>query len=350
MNTILTKNYSFHMQQNLANIEFVNWVNQLKQKVNDTRTKMAFSINAHLIGLYWEIGKEIELKLNQSKWGVNLIENLSNELQIEFPEMKGFSRRNLYAIRQWYKFYSTHFEFVPQPVAQIPWGHNLLIINKIKEIETALFYAKYCVQNNWERKKLENEIKNQLHLSIDLAINNFDKTLSHHQSNIIHSILKDPYNFDFLGLNENDLEKKVEEELTKQMTQFLLELGKGFAFVGRQYKLKINQNEYFLDLLFYHLELRSYIVIELKSGKFKPEYIGKMSFYLSAVDDQLKNQADKPTIGILLCKSKNKIEVEYTLRDFNKPISVSEYKLTHKIPEKIKYKLPSVEEFQNGLL
>lgn len=337
------------MEKNEINIEFATWINSLKKKVHSARQKIAFSINSQLLELYWEIGKEVNGKINNSNWGTNIIEKISSELISEFPDIKGFSRRNIYAIRQWYMFYSQKYEFVPQSVAQIPWGHNRLIISKIKDIQIAEFYAEQCIKNAWDRDTLEIQIKSKLHSRNGSSSNNFQNTLLENQSKLANEALKDPYNFDFLGLQEDALEKVVEDELTKHIAKFLLELGKGFAFVGRQYKIEISETDYFIDMLFYHLELRSYVVIELKSGKFKPEYAGKLNFYLSAIDSQLKKELDNPTIGILLCKSKDKIEAEYALRDINKPMGISEYKLTEVIPDNLKYKLPTIEELENEL-
>jgi predicted nuclease of restriction endonuclease-like (RecB) superfamily len=334
------------MEKNQINVEFANWINELKQKVHSARQKIAFSINSQLLELYWEIGRDVDYKLKTANWGSSIIEKISRELSSEFPDIKGFSKRNIYAIRQWYNFYSQKYEFVPQAVAQIPWGHNRLIISKIKDVEIAEFYSEECLKNAWDRDTLEIQIKSNYYLRIGKSANNFESTLTKYQSKLANEALKDPYNFDFLGLQEDALEKVVEDELTKHLTKFLLELGKGFAFVGRQYKIEISENDYYIDMLFYHLELRAYVVIELKSGKFKPEYAGKLNFYLSAVDSQLKKEIDNPTIGILLCKSKDKIEAEYALRDINKPMGISEYKLTEAIPENIKYKLPTIEELE----
>lgn len=335
------------MENQQFNLEFINWINALKKKVHSARQKVAFSINSQVLELYWEIGKDVDDKLKKSNWGSNIIEKIALELTSEFPDMKGFSRRNIYAIRQWYLFYSQKYEFVPHVVAQLPWGHNRLIINKIKNIEVAEFYCENCLKHAWDRDTLEAKIKSNLFNSIGKSANNFESTLSEQQSKLAVETLKDPYNFDFIGLQEDALEKTIEDELTKHITKFLLELGKGFAFVKRQYKIEISENDYFIDMLFYHLELRAYVVIELKSGKFKPEYAGKLNFYLSAVDSLLKKEIDNPTIGILLCKSKDKIEAEYALRDINKPMGISEFKLTDAIPEEIKYKLPSIEELEN---
>jgi len=329
--------------------EYYEWIDRIKTIIHSTRTKIVLSANSELLNLYWKIGKEIVNKQKKSNWGSKIIEKMSIDLKHEFPEIKGFSRRNIYAIRQWYLLYSQRFEFVPQVVAQIPWGQNRLIISKTKDIDEALFYAKETLENSWSRDLLEIQIANRLYQRQGKAITNFDNIFPKNQSDIAKNILKDPYQFDFLGLENDALEKAIENELTKHITEFLLELGKGFAYVGNQYKIEISETDYFIDLLFYHLELRCYVVIELKSGKFKPEYAGKLNFYLSAVDTQLKKENDNPSIGILLCKKKDKIEVEYALRDISKPLGISEYNLTEAIPEKFKTKLPSVEEIENEL-
>lgn len=335
------------MQNELNKSEFVLWVNELKSKIHEAKRKVAFSITSQLLELYWEIGKDICVKQQTSNWGNSLIEQIAAELKLEFPEMKGFSRRNLYAIKQWYSFYSLKYQFVPQCVAQIPWGHNRLIITKIKEIGKAEFYCRETIRNGWDRETLEVQINSNYYLKLGGSSHNFESTLPETQSKLAIETLKDPYNFDFLGLLDDAIEKSIEDELTKHITKFLLELGKGFAFLGRQYKIEIGENDYFIDMLFYHVELRSYVVIELKSGKFKPEFAGKLNFYLSAVDTQIKKDFDNPTIGILLCKTKDRIEAEYALRDINKPMGISEYKLSKAIPENIKAKLPTIEELES---
>ena len=338
------------IEQNKNITDYSEWIKIIKSKVHNAHTKIALSINTTVLEIYWDIGKEIYLKQKATNWGAKIIDKIAIDLKHEFPNIKGFSRRNIYAMRQWYLFYSQRFEIMPQFVAQIPWGQNRLIITKIKDIDEALFYAQETIKNNWSRDVLEIQINDNLFQRTGKAITNFKTTLPEKQSNLATNILKDPYNFDFLGLENSALEKAIEDELTKHITEFLLELGKGFAFIGRQYKVEISETDYFIDLLFYHMELRSFIVIELKSGKFKPEYAGKLNFYLSAVDTQLKKETDNPSIGILLCKKKDKIEAEYSLRDINKPLGISEYRLTEAIPDDIKTQLPSVEELENELI
>jgi predicted nuclease of restriction endonuclease-like (RecB) superfamily len=329
--------------------DYIVWFSDLKQRISLARQKASLTLNAALMELYWEIGRDIVEKEEKAAWGSGLIERLSRDLTHAFPDMKGFSRRNLYAIRQWYLFYSAQSAFVPQAVAQMPWGHNRLIVSKIKDHDEALWYALAANENGWTRDDLESKIEKREYKRVGRALTNFPHTLPAVQSGLARETLKDPYNFDFLGLEDEAQERAIEATLTDKITDFLLELGKGFAFVGRQVKLLISDNEYFLDMLFYHLDLRCYVVIELKAGKFKPEYAGKLNFYLSAVDAQLKRLDDNPSIGILLCKKKDKIEVEYSLKDINKPIGVSDYLLTHAIPDNLVTKLPTVAELEDEL-
>ena len=336
-------------KKNTEITDYNKWISSLKTKVQRAQSQIALAVNSAVLELYWEIGKEIDIKLKNANWGTKIIGQISIDLMLAFPNIKGFSKRNIYAMRQWYSFYSQKSTFVPQAVAQIPWGHNRLIISKIKNLDEALFYTKETIHNSWSRDLLEIQIRDDLYNRKGKAITNFENTLPENQSKLAINILKDPYNFDFLGLENDALEKVIEDELTKYITKFLLELGKGFAFIGRQFKIEISDTDYFIDLLFYHIELRCFIVIELKSGKFKPEFAGKLNFYLSAVDTQLKKENDNPTIGLLLCKKKDKIEAEYALRDINKPLGISEYRLTEAIPKNIKTQLPSIEELENEL-
>jgi len=338
------------MSKVTLNSEYRLWLTELKSKIRQKQLQAALSVNQTLLELYWDLGKDIIEKQEKSSWGSNFIEQLSTDLRHEFPQINGFSRRNLYAIRQWYLFYSSQFEFVPQVVAQIPWGHNRLIIGKIKEVDKAIFYSRATIENGWGRDILEAQITNQYFERKGAALSNFTRTLPESQSDLAKQTIKDPYNFDFLGLEEDAQEREIEHELVHRITEFLLELGKGFAFVGRQFKIEISDNDYFIDLLFYHLELRCYVVIELKAVKFKPEFAGKLNFYLSAVDSLLKRADDNPTIGILLCKTKDKIEAEFALRDINKPIGIADYKLTQAIPENLKSNLPTVEQLENDLI
>ncbi|MCK9412366.1 MAG: PDDEXK nuclease domain-containing protein [Prolixibacteraceae bacterium] len=337
------------MNFDISTNDYHHWLESIKLKIKTAQLKVAVSANAQIIELYWDLAKDILQKQKEAAWGDAILEQLSIDLRLSFPNINGFSRRNLYAMRQWYLFYSSEFEFVPQAVAQIPWGHNRLIITKIKERGKALFYCKTIVEQGWNRDQLELAIKNQYFETKGKSITNFKQTLPDPQSDLAVETLKNPYNFDFLGLENDALEREIENAMIEHITRFLIELGKGFAFVGQQYQLIVNDNEYYIDLLFYHLQLRSYVVIELKAGKFKPEYAGKLNFYLSAIDSQLKHPTDQPSIGLILCKHKDKVEAEYALRDINKPIGISEYLLTQALPKNFKSQLPTVEQIENQL-
>jgi predicted nuclease of restriction endonuclease-like (RecB) superfamily len=330
----------------LQTVEYKKWLESIKHKIRTAQFKAALTVNAQLMELYWVLAKDIVSKQQEANWGDSILEQLSIDLKIEFPTVGGFSRRNLYAIRQCYLFYSSVSEFVPQAVAQIPWGHNRLIISKIKNTDEALFYCNATTYNGWNREQLEIQIRNNYYQTKGKAITNFENTLPDYQSQLAVETLKNPYNFDFLGLEENALEREIEKAMVTHITKFLIEMGKGFAFVGRQYEIVVSENEYFIDLLFYHLQLRCYVVIELKTGKFKPEYAGKLNFYLSAVDTQLKHPQDNPTIGLILCKYKDKVEAEYSLRDIQKPIGISEYQLTQALPKIFETQLPSVAQLE----
>ena len=333
----------------LIDNNYKQWLEDIKQKIRTTQLKVAISANTQLIELYWQLAEDIVKKQQIANWGDAILEQLSIDLKLSFPNINGFSRRNLYAIRQWYLFYSSQYVFVPQAVAQIPWGHNRLIISKIKNTEEAIYYCKATTENGWSRDNLELAIKNNYYEAKGKSITNFEHTLPQPQSELAEETLKNPYNLDFLGLEQDALEREIENAIIRHITQFLIELGKGFAFVGRQYQIVVSDNEYYIDLLFYHLQLRCYVVIELKSGKFKPEFAGKLNFYLSAVDSQLKHTTDNPTIGLILCKHKDKIEAEYSLRDINKPIGISEYMLTQALPKDYQSQLPTIEQLENQL-
>ncbi|MCK9561675.1 MAG: PDDEXK nuclease domain-containing protein [Bacteroidales bacterium] len=333
----------------MLDTHYKNWLKAIKHKIKVTQLKAAVSVNTQLLELYWDLGKDIAQKQKEANWGDAVLEQLSLDLKLAFPNIKGFSRRNLYAIKQWYNFYEKHSAIVPQAVAQIPWGHNRLIISKIKNTEEALFYCSATLHNGWSREQLEIAIKNNYFENKGKAITNFTNVLPAEQSQLAIETLKNPYNLDFLGLEDDALEKEVEDAMMQHLTRFLIELGKGFAFVGRQYSIAVSQNEYFIDLLFYHLQLRCYVAIELKSGKFKPEYVGKLNFYLSAIDNQIKHKDDQPSIGLILCKHKDKIEAEYALRDIQKPIGISEYHLTQALPKQLKNQLPTVAEIEAQL-
>jgi len=332
------------------------FLKQLKNKVQQAQLKASLAVNSELILLYWDIGKSIVEKQEEEGWGAQIIEKLCRDLQHAFPGIEGFSRRNIFRMKAFYIAYAK----VPQPVAQfkdlpfakIPWGHNALLIEKIKNFEERLWYAQQTIECGLSRAALEDWIKSKSYKRHGKAITNFAQRLPVPQSQLAQEVLKDPYNFDFLTLDKDFREQELEQGLIDHIQKFLLELGKGFAFIGRQYHMEVAGDDYYLDLLFYHIKLRCFCVVELKNTDFKPEYAGKLNFYLSAVDDLLKQKTDSPSIGILLCKSKNKLKVEYALRDINKPIGVAEYatKILESLPKKLQSSLPTIEDIEAELM
>ncbi|HRP89608.1 MAG TPA: PDDEXK nuclease domain-containing protein [Edaphocola sp.] len=357
--------------ENKLTKDYKDWIIEVKQKVRSAQIKAAIAVNTALITFYWDLGKMIEER--QTAYGTGFISQLSKDLKEEFPELKGFSVRNLALCRSFYQFYSSsnlqqpvanlgitsninekhtdneRFAKLQQLVANIPWGHNILIITKIKNLEEALFYIQKTKENNWSRDVLALQIKSDLYKRQGGAITNFTNTLPAPNSDLAKQTLKDPYIFDFLQLTEDYKERDIENQLTQHITKFLLELGKGFAFVGKQYELQLNEKEYFIDLLFYHIPMQCYVVVELKNKEFEPEYAGKLNFYLSLIDKTLKRPQENPTIGILLCRTKDNLEVEYALQDIHKPMGVSEFQLSVTLPENLKSSLPSVEELEEEL-
>jgi predicted nuclease of restriction endonuclease-like (RecB) superfamily len=347
---------------------------QIKTEIETIRLKAAISVNQHLLILYWKIGNIILEQRNAEGWGTKIVERLSNDLRRDFPDMKGTSARNLTYMRDFAEAYPEFVQQVAaqiqdnlivqplvaqlemadnsilqQPAAKLPWFHICTLLDKIKSPEERQFYALKSVENNWSRNVLVHQIESKLYHRQGKAISNFTQTLPSFHSDLAKEMLKDPYKFDFLHLSEEYFEKDLEDALVNHITKFLLELGAGFSYVGRQYHLEIGGDDFYIDLLFYHLKLRSYVVIELKTGKFIPEYASKLNFYLSAVDDLMKHKTDNPTLGILICKERNKVVAEYSLRDINKPIGIAEYELTQSIPENFRGSLPTIEEIENEL-
>jgi predicted nuclease of restriction endonuclease-like (RecB) superfamily len=325
------------------------FIQEIKQCIQSAQIKAAVSVNQELLRLYWDLAERIVTKQQEAAWGDRFLAQMSQDLKIEFPEMKGFSRRNLEFMRQWYRFWEAESVIAKQVVSQIPWGHNLVIIGKIKSIDEAMFYVQKTIQNNWSRSVLTHQIESRLYQREGKAITNFEATLPVPHSDLARQTIKDPYSFDFLMLRERYDERELEDALIEHITQFLLELGAGFSYLGRQYRLNVAGDEFFMDLLFYHVRLHCYVVIELKTVKFKPEFAGKLNFYISAVDGILKTEQDNPTIGLLICKSKNNTVVEYALQDIHKPIGVSEYTITQHLPDELKSSLPSIEEIEAEL-
>ncbi len=344
------------MLEMIDNISFKEWVGHLKQHIRQSQIKAAIKVNSELLHLYWEMGYELSKPRIESTYGSSFFSNLSKELMSEFPHMKGFSKRNLYLMRQWYLFYNQSNTIVQQVVAQsdsfffsVPWGHHCYIIARCKTPEEAIFYLNKTVENGWSRGMLLNFLDVNLYQAQRKSINNFSRYLPEPQSELAQETLKDPYNFDFLTLTEGYKERELEDALTNNITKFLLELGKGFAYVGRQYPITVGNNSLFIDLLFYHLELRCYIVIELKAVKFEAEFTGKLGLYVSAVNHQMKKATDNPTIGLVICKSKDDIIAQYSLESSSQPIGISAYELSKLMPENIKSQLPSIEEIEASL-
>jgi predicted nuclease of restriction endonuclease-like (RecB) superfamily len=352
-------------------------LNSIKTRIQTAQVKAALSVNAEMISLYWEIGKMILDRQRDEGWGAKIIDKLSKDLVSEFPEMKGFSSRNLKYMRKFAEAYPNlkfanepieinspfvqqvvaqksleeNSPFVQGPLAQITWYHNIALMDKVKSKEERLWYAKQAIKNGWSRNILVHQIESGLYQRQVLTekTTNYDRTLPSPQSDLAQQTLKDPYIFDFLSLGKKAKERELENELTRHITKFLLELGAGFAYVGKQYHLYVGGKDFYIDLLFYHLKLRCYVAIEIKTGDFKPEYAGKINFYLSALDDLLKHAEDNPSIGIVLCRTKNKVIAEYALRDVTKPIGLAKYKLSHIIPEELQKSLPEPEEIEKEL-
>jgi len=325
--------------------EYKSFLANIKSKIQSAQLKAHIKVNVELLNLYWDIAQLIVEKQKQSSWGDKVLESISKDLKKEFPNMSGFSIRNIHYMKEWFLFYS----IVQQPVAQIfqiPWGHNIHIMSKAKSIDEALFYVNITLQNNYSRASLVQEMQKDLYLRNAKAINNFESKLPQIHSQLAQETLKDPYNFDFLNLRKSHDEKELEDALMENMTKFLLELGQGFSFLGRQYKIVVDNSDFKMDLLFYHVKLHCYVVVELKATDFKPEYAGKLNFYVSAVDGELKSELDNPTIGILICKSKSDTIVEYALKNLTTPIGVSEDELTEVLPKEYKSSLPTVEEIE----
>jgi predicted nuclease of restriction endonuclease-like (RecB) superfamily len=328
--------------------DYAHWLADLKTRIASARQQAALSVNQEQIRLYWQIGREILERQQAQGWGAKVIDRLAADLQEAFPEIKGFSSRNLKYMR-FFAERCPNAQIGQQAAAQLPWFHLVTLITRIDEPDEREWYARQTVAQGWSRTTLGLHIKNHLHLRQANAVTNFAERLPDAQSALARETLKDPYLFDFLGLGDEAHERDIESALTRHITRFLLELGAGFAFVGRQYRLEVGGDEFFIDLLFYHTRLKCYVVVELKAGAFKPEHAGQLNFYLSAVDAQLKTADDKPTIGLLLCKEKNRLVAEYALSGIERPIGVANYELVRALPEPLDTSLPSIEEIEAEL-
>ncbi len=327
---------------------YADWLADLKGRIHTAQQRATLVVNRELLLLYWQIGRDILARQAEQGWGTKVIDRLAQDLRIAFPDMKGFSPRNLKYMRAFADAWPDG-EFVQQAVARLPWGHNLVLLDRLPGPETRKWYATKALEHNWSRNVLVMQIEMRLLERSGRAVTNFPDTLPAPQSDLARESIKDPYRFDFLGLSEAAQEREIEHALVRHVTEFLLELGAGFAFVGRRVLLDVAGDEFFIDLLFYHLKVRCYVVVELKASKFKPEHLGQLSFYLTAVDEQVKHPQDGPTIGLLLCKSKNKVVAEYVLRNLNKPLGVADYQLVESLPPELQTSLPSIEQIEREL-
>ncbi len=336
--------------------DYKQWLSEIKQQIRQSQIKAAIKVNTELLRLYWHLGKEIAEHQLEAKWGSGFFNTLSRDLKADFPDMQGFSPTNLKYCKRFYLFYNQSdtirqqvVDELESPLFSIPWGHHTKLLEKCNSVDEALFYIGKTLENGWSRAVLMNFLDARLFETQGKALTNFRKNLPEPMSDLALQTLKDPYNFDFLTMRENYSERELEDALTTNITRFLLELGSGFAFVGRQVRLEVNGNEYFIDLLFYHLKLRCYTVVELKVTEFKPEYLGQLGFYVTAVNRQLKHTEDNPTIGLIICKTKDKIVAEYALEGTNQPLGISQYDLMKVTSEELKSTLPTIEEIENEL-
>jgi predicted nuclease of restriction endonuclease-like (RecB) superfamily len=327
---------------------YADWLAELKTRIHSAQQRATLAVNRELVLLYWQIGRDILERQAREGWGAKVIDRLAHDLRAVFPDMKGFSPRNLKYMRSFAEAWPDA-EFVQAVLAQLPWYHQLALLDKLGTTDERRWYAAKAIEHHWSRNVLVMQIETNSRARSGQAVTNFEERLPAPLSDLARESLKDPYRFDFLGLTDEAQERAVEDALVKHVTQFLLELGAGFAFVGRQVLLDVGGDEFFIDLLFYHLKLRCYVVIELKGGKFKPEHLGQLGFYLTAVNRQVKGEHDNPTIGLLLCKSKNKVVAEYALGDSAQPMGVAEYKLLESLPAELQTGLPSIEAIEQEL-
>lgn len=369
--------------------EYKDWIGELKQRIRQSQIKAAVKVNTELLQLYWKLGGEIVEKQQNAQWGDGFLKQLSADLMAEFPEMKGFSLRNLERIRNWYLFYYEHYTITAQAVPQfgnanrkrvvgkidaetteqpasqlgngiraqvvpqlaesffsVPWGHHILIMQRCKEMDKALFYIHKTVENNWSRSVLDWQIDSNLFEREGKAVSNFSLTLPKPQSDLAQQITKDPYIIDIMGVRQEMQERELEAHLDKHISQYLLELGKGFTYYGHQIQLKVGDEIFYIDQLFYHVRLHCYVVVELKATVFKPEHIGQLNFYVNAVNALMRTEGDNPTIGLLICKDKNDVVAEYTLQSVNSPIGVSSMKIYDQLTSDYKSALPTTEEIE----
>lgn len=327
--------------------EYLETVEQIKTEIQAAQYKAAVSVNQKMILLYHSIGEVIN---SHKVWGNRFIESLAKDIKLAFPNAKGYSIRNLKYMAKFAATYPDR-QFVQTVSAQIPWSHNVAILDKVKDSDQRIWYIKKTAENGWSHSVLIHQIESCLYERQPIAekVSNFELRLPSPQSELAVQTMKDPYIFDFVPFKEDMIERDIERALVKDVTKLLLELGTGFAFLGNQYCINVGGDDFYIDLLFYNLNLRCYVVIELKTGDFKPEYAGQLNFYLSAVDGILKTEQDNPSVGLLLCKSKNDLVAEYSLKDMSKPIGVSEYRITSNLPTELEKQLPSIEDIQKHI-
>ena len=358
------------MPKTLVRNDFSTLLADVKGRIQAAQTRAVFAVNAELVRLYWDIGQIIHGRQEREGWGAAVIPRLARELHNELPDLKGFSERNIKRMLTFYRAYPSPEPIgpqaaaqrqaqvkVPQPAAQvsnallwsIPWFHHVILMEKVKDLGTRRWYMEQTLANGWSRNILGMMIESQAHVRQGKAVTNFGKRLPAPQSDLVQQTLKDPYIFDFLTLTEPFQERELETGLIRHLEKFLLELGQGFAFVGRQFRLSVGDEDFYIDLLFYHLRLREFIVIELKKGKFKPEYAGKLNFYCNVINERLRHATDQPTIGLILCQSQDRVLAEYSLAGIDQPIGVSTYELTRALPSNLKSALPTVEEIEAEL-
>ncbi len=336
------------MKTGILGAEYAHWVASLKTQIQAARARAALAVNAEQVRLYHRIGCEILERQEQQGWGAKVIDVLSADLREAFPDMRGLSARNLKYMTVFARLCPA-LQFGQQAAAQLPWFHIVTLLVKVQDEGERAWYARRAVEEAWSRATLEGQIKSRLHLRQGAAVTNFAQRLPEVHARLATEVLKDPYHFDFLGLGEEAQEHDIESALMRHITRFLLELGAGFAFVGRQHRIEVDGDEFFIDLLFYHTKLKCYVVVELKARAFKPSDAGQLNFYLAAVDGQVKAEDDRPTIGLLLCKTKKKLVAEYALSGITKPMGVAEYQLVRALPEPLDTKLPTIEELEEGL-
>lgn len=326
---------------------YAEWLVSLKERIRFAQQRAVLAANSEMIILYWQLGRDILGRQSQQGWGAKVVDRLSGDLRREFPELKGFSPRNLKYMRAFAAAWPDA-SFVQEALAQMPWYHHVTLLDKANDNERE-WYTRAAIEHGWSRAVLVHQIESGLYHRQGKAITNFDKQLPAPQSELAQQTLKDPYIFDFLSIGKEAHERDIENALVEHITRFLLELGSGFSYVGKQVHLEVGGEDFYLDLLFYHLKLRCYVVIELKAVAFKPEYAGKLNFYLSAVDATMKHESDNPSIGLILCKDKNRLVAEYALKDISKPVGISEYRLIESIPEDLQGSLPSIEQIEAEL-